>query len=96
MTKTVGSDTAADHANAKSTKDLNPNKEFVNASLNMGWQLAIVVLIPIVGGYKLDTHFKSSPLWTIVGFVIAMLGTFFIIKRTFNEFNQKIYIKGKK
>ena len=47
----------------------------------MSWQLAIVVLIPVIGGYKLDQRFKSLPLWTITGFVLAMLGMAIVLLR---------------
>jgi F0F1-type ATP synthase assembly protein I len=47
---------------------------FLNMALNMGWQLALVVIIPIVGGYELDRHFNSSPWLTIAGVVIAGVG----------------------
>lgn len=47
----------------------------------MSWQLAIVVLIPVIGGFKLDQHFNTSPLWTIVGFLIAIGGMVIVVKR---------------
>jgi F0F1-type ATP synthase assembly protein I len=47
--------------------------EFLSAALSMSWQLAVVVLLPLLGGHALDNHFRSSPVWTIVGFVIAVL-----------------------
>jgi len=33
---------------------------FNSAAIGMSWQLAVVVLVPIVGGYKLDQRFHSS------------------------------------
>ena len=50
-------------------------RDFFVAVLNMSWQLAIVVLVPIVGGYQLDKTFDTSPLLTLVGFFIAMVAT---------------------
>jgi F0F1-type ATP synthase assembly protein I len=47
---------------------------FMGAALSMSWQLAIVVLLPIIGGHMLDTHLHSLPLYTILGFVVAVLG----------------------
>jgi F0F1-type ATP synthase assembly protein I len=46
---------------------------FISAALNMSWQMAIAVLVPILGGYELDKSLKSSPAFTIVGLVIAMI-----------------------
>ncbi len=51
------------------------------AALNMSWQLAIVVLVPFVGGFKLDNHFHSAPLWTIIGFVLALAGMSLVVWR---------------
>ena len=60
---------------------------FVGAVFDMSWQLAIVVLVPIIGGFELDKHFHTTPILVIVGFVIAMLGTFVVIKRMFLEYS---------
>ncbi|MFA5004051.1 MAG: AtpZ/AtpI family protein [Candidatus Saccharimonadales bacterium] len=54
---------------------------FLIAVTNMSWQLAIVVLIPFVGGFKLDEHLHSSPLWTIVGSVLAIAGMVLVVWR---------------
>lgn len=52
------------------------------AALDMSWRLAIAVLVPIVGGYALDKHFGITPVLTILGFLIAMVGVFLILKST--------------
>ena len=54
----------------------------VIAALDMSWRLAIAVLVPIIGGYELDKHLGITPALTIVGFLLAMLGLFLILKRT--------------
>ncbi len=82
---------------AKTTKtDVNPNNQFIGAALSMSWQLAIVVLVPIIGGFKLDQYLKTSPAGIIIGFIIAMVGTTIIIRKSFNEFNETSATKGKK
>lgn len=48
--------------------------QFFSAALSMSWQLAAVVLVPIIGGYELDKQLDMLPLLTIVGFIIAMIG----------------------
>jgi F0F1-type ATP synthase assembly protein I len=47
----------------------------------MTWQLAVVVLVPLIGGFKLDEKFHTSPLLTIIGFVLAMAGTAAVLWR---------------
>lgn len=58
---------------------------FFNMALNMTWQLALVVLIPIVGGYELDKHFKTLPVITVIGAVIAALGIIAILRQTVKQ-----------
>jgi F0F1-type ATP synthase assembly protein I len=99
MTKTAVPKPTADRSKTKadtSKKELSPSSQFIGAALSMGWQLALAVLVPVIGGFELDQHFNTSPLWTITGFIIAMVGTFAIIKKVLNEFNENINIKDKK
>jgi len=58
---------------------------FLNMALNMTWQLAIVFLVPIVGGFELDKHLKTKPWLTITGVVVAMLGTLLILRQTLKQ-----------
>lgn len=54
---------------------------FLAAAFNLSWQLAIVVLVPIFAGYKLDQHFNALPVFTVVGLVVAMFGTAAVLRR---------------
>lgn len=49
-------------------------RQFFSAALSMSWQLAFVVLVPIIGGFELDKKLNMLPLLTVVGFILAMLG----------------------
>ena len=69
------------------TEQLSPSSEFLVAALSMSWQLAVVVLVPVVGGFKLDQHLSSAPLWTIVGFVLAMAGMGAVVWRQLQQLN---------
>jgi F0F1-type ATP synthase assembly protein I len=60
---------------------------FVAAALSMGWQLAVVVIVPIVGGFELDQHFHTSPVWEIIGFVVAALGFVVVVRRQLTDLN---------
>lgn len=46
-------------------------RQFLMASSNMGWRLAVMVVIPIVGGVKLDDNFNSAPSFTLLGLMLA-------------------------
>ena len=65
-----------------------PTQIFVTMALDMSWRLAIVVLLPIVAGFKLDEKFGMTPLLTITGFFLAMAGTGLVMWRTMQEANR--------
>jgi len=64
-------------------KQTNILAEFFSATLTMSWQLALIVLIPIVGGFELDRKFHTKPLLTVLGFVLALVGVSAIIWRQY-------------
>lgn len=86
-TKTPGttpSPTSAPSAGARVTvgKPENPQSVFVSMALDMSWRLAAVVLVPIVGGYELDSHIGSTPLITVIGFLLAIGGVVVVMQQT--------------
>ncbi len=68
---------------------------FIVMALNMSWQLAIVVIVPLVGGYKLDQHFDSSPIYTVIGLVITVLASFAVLYRTLLDAKNRTGYKDK-
>lgn len=73
----------------------NPKRDFYLAATNMSWQLAIVVLVPIVGGFKLDERLHSLPLWTFIGFTLAMIGMAVVVWHQLQLLSPKIVISSK-
>ena len=66
-----------------------PGKQvFVGTMLGMSWQLAFAVLVPIYAGYRLDEHLKSSPLWTLLGFLVGIVLSVLVMKRALQELNR--------
>lgn len=51
---------------------LNAKQQFFASALNMSWQLALTVVIPVVAGVKLDQRFDSAPSLTLTGFFLAL------------------------
>jgi hypothetical protein len=81
----------------KPSINIDPRSVFFSAVIDMSWQLAIVVLIPIVGGYELDNHFKIMNLGIILGFVLAIAGVIVVLRRMLAELNQHFFVhKGDK
>jgi F0F1-type ATP synthase assembly protein I len=60
----------------------------LSITIAMGWQLAIVVLVPILGGHELDRHFHTAPMLTIIGLIVAMGGMVLIVKRSLTRLNE--------
>ncbi|HVC36280.1 MAG TPA: hypothetical protein VNE40_02440 [Candidatus Dormibacteraeota bacterium] len=54
---------------------------FMNSALNMSWQLAIVVLVPVIGGYKLGQHFKFGSFGLLAGLGLAIIMSGLLFKR---------------
>ncbi len=40
-------------------------QQFLDAALNMSWQLAVTIILPVIIGVQLDSHFHTSPSWTL-------------------------------
>jgi F0F1-type ATP synthase assembly protein I len=67
-----------------------PRNDFMLAALGMSWQLAIAVLVPIVGGFELDNLFATSPLLMIIGFLVAIAGFTLIVRRQLRIFTPPV------
>lgn len=70
-----------------SSQSNDPKGQFFAAAMSMSWQLAIVVLVPIIGGFELDQRLNMLPLLTIVGFALAMLGMSAVVWRQMQLFS---------
>lgn len=60
---------------------------FVGMALNMSWQLAIVIFVPILAGVQLDKHFDTSYLYTFIGLGIAVVASTLVMWRTLKVAN---------
>lgn len=60
---------------------------FFAVTLNMGWRLALTVLIPLIAGIKLDDRFKTSPSYTLAGFFLAVAGGAMVVWSSVKEVN---------
>lgn len=54
----------------------------------MSWQLAVVVLVPIIGGVELDRAFKNTNMWLFVGLAAALIGSGVVMWRTMQAANR--------
>ncbi len=69
------------------TQPANAQRAFFVSALDMSWQLAIVVLVPVVGGFELDKKLGTTPALTMIGFVTAMVGMFVVLRKILKQFD---------
>lgn len=91
MKKTTAPKTPSPHKQAvkpaaKPDRSDNYRREFFVAAMNMSWQLAVVVLVPVIGGFELDQKLDTLPALTIAGFFIAMAGMGLVVWRQLQLF----------
>lgn len=64
---------------------LSAKRQFISTAMNMGWQLAGAVLLPVIIGVKLDDHFKTTPSYTLVSLFLACGGAVGIVWGTIKQ-----------
>ena len=69
---------------------VNASSMFLGATLNMGWRLAVTVVIPIVGGVKLDQHYDTSPTYTLIGMLLAAVAGSTAVWATVRDVNTQV------
>jgi putative F0F1-ATPase subunit (Ca2+/Mg2+ transporter) len=62
-------------------------QQFLIMAVNMSWQLAIVVLVPVIGGVELDKKLKTSYI-LFVGLAVAVIGSVLVMWRTMQAANR--------
>src|SRR4051812_9401432 len=73
---------------AKEDRNATPSSLFISMGLEMSWRLSLGVLVPIIGGVFIDKAFQTSPYFLIAGFVLAIVGTVMVIRRTVRAANE--------
>src|ERR1700760_3942197 len=89
--KPVSKPTAAKDGSASSfptAKGSLASQDFLVMAANMSWQLAIVVLIPIIGGRQLDKAANTSYVFTLIGLAVALIGSTIVMWRSMQVANR--------
>lgn len=76
-------------------KPEDPQSVFVGMALDMSWRLAVAVLVPIIGGFELDSHLGTTPLLTVAGFVLAIAAAVLVMRQTLQTANKLPVPKAK-
>lgn len=80
--------TSAEADIQRAIKTLNAKQQFIGATMNMSWRLALTVVIPVVAGIKLDQRFNTTPSLTLAGFFLAVFGACMAVWGTVKEVNK--------
>ena len=63
-------------------------QQFIVMALNMSWQLAVAVLLPLLGGVALDKAMDTHYVFTFIGLAVALLGMGAVLWRTLQTANR--------
>lgn len=69
----------------KSLAMASAKRMYISAAVNMGWQLAIAILIPVFIGVKLDEKFGTSSSYTLAALVLATGGAVMVVANTLKQ-----------
>lgn len=67
----------------------NNTSRVVFANITVGMQLAIIILVFVYGGYKLDLHFDKSPVFIGIGTVLGMVIGFYHLFKELADMNKR-------
>lgn len=73
----------------------NPTREFMTLALDMTWKLAIVVLVPIIGGKVLAGRYNSN-YYLLGGILVALIMAITVIYQSYMSANSVDNKKGSK
>ena len=90
-----GSSVQVDPVQQSLNSALNAKRMFVVSTLNMGWQLAGTVIIPVLIGVKLDQKYNSRPSYTLAALVLAIFGAVIVVKNNINQVNKELSQKNR-
>jgi len=63
------------------------SNQFFAMALTMSWQLAVVVLVPVIGGVQLDKAAGTKYVFTFVGLALALVGSGVVMWRALQRAN---------
>ena len=68
---------------------LSAKRQFLAATTNMGFRLAVTVVIPIVAGVKIDERYNTAPSFSLLGMMIAATAGCAAVWTTIRQVNQQ-------
>lgn len=69
-------------ASSDRTQKARQRNQFVFMALNMSWQLAVVILLPVIIGVQADKMLGTSYIFALTGVVVGLAGSGLVMWRT--------------
>lgn len=57
-------------------------QQFLDSALNMSWQLAVTIIVPVFIGVQLDSKFGTEPAWTLGALFLAVFMACGVVVKT--------------
>lgn len=70
------------------SKNSEARQQFLVAALNMSWQLAVVVLVPVIGAVELGKKLGNPSAWIFAGLAVAFILSGLVMWRAMQAANR--------
>ena len=77
-----GHKVSADRSPVAPEKSAAMRNRVVFMALNMFWQLAVAVLVPLIGAVQIGKHFQAETAGVVIGLVLAIAASTAVMWRT--------------
>ncbi|QQS64926.1 AtpZ/AtpI family protein [Candidatus Saccharibacteria bacterium] len=67
--------------------EFDARNELISNIAGIGWRMALMIIVPVIAGIKLDEKLNSKPSYTLAAFFIAIFGCGYLINRTYKQIN---------
>jgi F0F1-type ATP synthase assembly protein I len=64
---------------------MSARQQFVSAAFDMGWRLALTVLVPVFIGAWLDKRYDASPTYALTALFLSMAAAGFVVAKTLKD-----------
>ena len=81
----TGMKKAGKQLRGEKTNEVQAVGRFSSALFDLGWRLAAVVFLFLVGGSWLDKKFGTEPLFTLLGLALIVISAVLIVRRALQQ-----------
>ncbi len=67
---------------------MSARQQFISAAFDMGWRLALTVLVPVFIGAWLDKRYNTSPTYALTALFLSMAAAGYVVANTLKNLNK--------